>query len=83
MTDKKKQVIKKTTLIVKDDFFDDIVNGLKTPIEEKIEKEDADSSKIDLGGQQLQRVKKSILPEIGTAIRNGDLIQTYVEETRN
>ena len=83
MTDKKKQVIKKIKLIVKDDFFDDIVNGLKTPIEEKIEKEDADSSKIDLGGQQLQRIKKSILPEIGTAIRNGDLIQTYVEETRN
>jgi hypothetical protein len=50
MTDKKKQVIKKIKLIVKDDFFDDIVNGLKTPIEEKIEKEDADSSKIDLGG---------------------------------
>lgn len=83
MTDKKKQVIKKIKLIVKDDFFDDIVNGLKTPIEEKIEKEDADSSRLDLGGQQLQRIKRSILPEIGTAIRNGDLIQTYVEESRN
>lgn len=82
MTDTKKQTIKKITLIVKDDFFDDIVNGLKSPIEEKIEKQDADNSKVELGGQQLQRVKKSILPEITKAIKNGELIQTYVDETR-
>lgn len=82
MTDTKKQTIKKITLIVKDDFFDDIVNGLKSPIEEKIEKQDADNSKVELGGQQLQRVKKSILPEISKAIKNGELIQTYVDETR-
>jgi hypothetical protein len=50
MTDTKKQTIKKITLIVKDDFFDDIVNGLKSPIEEKIEKQDADNSKVELGG---------------------------------
>lgn len=50
MTDNKKQIIKKQTVIVKDDFFDDIVNGLKSPIEEKIEKQDADNSKVELGG---------------------------------
>lgn len=82
MTDTKKQTIKKVTLIVKDDFFDDIVNGLKSPIEEKIEKQDADNSKVELGGQQLQRIKRTILPEITKAIKNGELIQTYINETR-
>ena len=38
MIDAKEQIIKKPNLLVKDDFFDDIINGLKSPLEEKEEK---------------------------------------------
>lgn len=77
-----KQIIKKDTMLVKDDFFDDIVNGLKSPIEENVDKSKSDKSKIDFGGQQKNRFNKVIVPEMYPAFKQGTLIQDYVDETK-
>lgn len=77
-----KQIIKKDTMLVKDDFFDDIVNGLKSPIEENVDKSKSDKSEIDFGGQQKNRFNKVIVPEMYPAFKQGTLIQDYVDETK-
>lgn len=68
-------------MLVKDDFFDDIVNGLKSSAEEHIDKENSDKSGTTFGSKQLQRFKKGVVPILTDSLRNGTLIQTYVEET--
>jgi hypothetical protein len=50
---KKEQIIKKKNMLVKDDFFDDIVNGLKSSAEEHIDKENSDKSGTTFGSKQL------------------------------
>lgn len=73
-------VIYKDKVIVPDDFFNEIVNGLKQPIEENIEKENAKDSKVNLGGKQLSLFKNKVVPIISKEIEKNGLVECYVSE---
>ena len=73
-------VIYKDKVIVPDDFFNEIVNGLKQPIEENIEKENSKDSKIKLGGKQLSLFKNKVVPIISKEIEKNGLVECYVSE---
>lgn len=81
MIDSKEQIIKKPNLLVKDDFFDDIINGLKSPLEEKEEKQEADTSRVTLGGKQRQRFVYGIVPIFANSLSKGNIIQIYIKDT--
>lgn len=76
-------VISKNKVIVQDDFFDDLVNGLKTPIEESIEKQDANNSKTRLGGKQLLLFKGKVAPIIGKEVEKNKMIHEYMQYVSN
>jgi hypothetical protein len=82
MTDDK-QLLNKTTMLVKDDFFDDLVNGLKTPIEESDDKKKADTSRVTFSGRQLQRFKRGVVPIIANNLAKGNIIHLYIQDTEN
>ena len=76
-----KQILDKNTVLVKDDFFDDIVNGLKSPIDEVDDKKKADVSRITFTGKQLQRFKKGVVPILANSLGKGNIIHIYIQET--
>jgi hypothetical protein len=76
-----KQVLNKNNVLVKDDFFDDIVNGLKSPIDEVDDKKKADVSRITFTGKQLQRFKKGVVPILANNLGKGNIVQLYIQET--
>ena len=76
-------VISKNKVIVQDDFFDDLVNGLKSPIEESIEKQDVKNSRVSLGGKQLALFKNKVTPIIGKKIRENKMVYEYMQQMSN
>lgn len=76
-----KQILNKNNVLVKDDFFDDIVNGLKSPIDEVDDKRKADVSRITFTGKQLQRFKKGVVPILANNLSKGNIIHIYIQET--
>lgn len=71
--------ISKNKLVVQDDFFNEIVDGLKSPVEEKIETQDAKSSRVYLGGKQLALFKGKVAPLFGKEIGENKMVHDYVQ----
>lgn len=71
--------ISKNKLVVQDDFFNEIVDGLKSPVEEKIETQDAKSSRVQLGGKQLALFKGKVAPLFGKEIGENKMVHDYVQ----
>ena len=76
-------VISKNKVIIQDDFFDDLVNGLKSPIEETIEKQDAKNSRVHLGGKQLALFRNKVTPLITKQIEKNGLLEEFVKKVQN
>lgn len=72
-------VISKSKVVVQDDFFNEIVDGLKSPVEEKIEKQDAKNSRVQLGGKQLTLLKDKIAPLIGKEVEKNEMVHEYMQ----
>ena len=75
-------VIAKNEMTVKDDVFNSIVNGIKTPIEKDVDIQNAEKSNVYLKGKQLQRFKQKIIPEFTKSFQNEGLIHDYVQASR-
>lgn len=75
-------VIAKNEMTVKDDVFNSIVNGIKTPIEKDVDIQKAEKSNAYLKGKQLQRFKQKIIPEFTKSFQNEGLIHDYVQASR-
>lgn len=75
-------VVNKSIVLVKDDFFDDIINGLSSPEKENKDKAIANNTGIFLSGKQLNRFKLQVLPQITSNFTNSELINEYVSNTR-
>lgn len=75
-------VIAKNEMTVKDDVFNSIVNGIKTPIEKDVDIQRAEKSNVQLKGKQLQRFKQKIIPEFTKSFQNEGLIHDYVTSSR-
>lgn len=75
-------VIAKNEMTVKDDVFNSIVNGIKTPIEKVVDIQKAEKSNVYLKGKQLQRFKQKIIPEFTKSFQNEGLIHDYVQASR-
>ena len=75
-------VIAKNEMTVKDDVFNSIVNGIKTPIEKDVDIQKAEVSNVYLKGKQLQRFKQKIIPEFTKSFQNEGLIHDYVQASR-
>lgn len=75
-------VIAKNEMTVKDDVFNSIVNGIKTPIEKDVDIQRAEKSNVFLKGKQLQRFKQKIIPEFTKSFQNEGLIHDYVQASR-
>ena len=71
--------ISKNKLVVQDDFFNEIVGGLKSPVEEKIETQDAKSSRVELGGKQLTLFKDKVAPIFGKEIGKNQMVHDYMQ----
>lgn len=69
-------------MTVKDDVFNSIVNGIKTPIEKDVDIQNAEKSNVYLKGKQLQRFKYKIIPEFTKSFQNEGLIHDYVQASR-
>ena len=78
----KDNVIAKNEMTVKDDVFNSIVNGIKTPIEKDVDIQKAEKSNVFLKGKQLQRFKYKIIPEFTKSFQNEGLIHDYVQASR-
>lgn len=76
-------VISKSKLVVYDDFFNEIVDGLKNPIEESIEKKDANNSKTRLSGKQLALFRDKVAPIIGKEVEKNKMIHDYMQHLSN
>lgn len=75
-------VIAKNEMTVKDDVFNSIVNGIKTPIEKDVDIQRAEKSNVQLKGKQLQRFKQKIIPEFTKSFQDEGLIHDYVQASR-
>lgn len=72
-------VISKSKVVVQDDFFNEIVDGLKSPVEEKIETQDAKNSRVQLGGKQLALFKGKVAPIFGKEIEKNKMVHDYMQ----
>lgn len=72
-------VISKNKVVVQDDFFNEIVNGFKSPVEEKLETQDAKNSRVQLGGKQLALFKSKVVPIFGKEIEKNKMVHDYMQ----
>jgi hypothetical protein len=67
----------KNVVLVKDDFFNDIVNGLSDENDELQDKKNANQSGNELKGKQLNRFRR-VITIVASNIETTSLVSDYV-----